>query len=319
MLRLQDRWVWDLWVARTESDYHMFYLQAPRVLGDPDLRHRHASIGHAVSSDLSSWTVLPDAITPGPAQAWDDLATWTGSVIEHDGSWHMLYTGVSSADRGLVQRIGLATSSDLVTWSKHRDNPVMVADTRWYESLDPTAWREQAWRDPWVLRDPRGHGFHALITARTSAGRVDERGVIGHAASDDLMSWTVLPPLSEPGEFGHLEVPQVEVVDGAAVLVFSVGAADVSEKRRRRRDVATATYVCPTGSLLGPFDPAVAQAVAVPSLYSGRLVQQHDGSWVMLGFVDSNGIGGFVGEIGDPMPLRRLGVAALGWTPLSTG
>ena len=55
-------------------------------------------------------------MTPGPAQGWDDLATWTGSVIEHDGSWHMLYTGVSTVERGLVQRIGLATSTDLVTW-----------------------------------------------------------------------------------------------------------------------------------------------------------------------------------------------------------
>ena len=49
----------------------------------------------------------------------------------------MFYTGTSSAEGGLVQRIGLATSSDLITWTKHPDNPVMVADSRWYEGLDP--------------------------------------------------------------------------------------------------------------------------------------------------------------------------------------
>ena len=104
-------------------------------------------------------------------------------------------------------------------------------------------------------------------------------------------------------------MPQTEIIDGAAVLVFSVGAADVSQQRRRRGHVETATYVCPTGSLLGPFDVALAKPVNVPSLYSGRLVQRHDGSWVMLGFLDGDGNGGFVGEIGDPIPVGRLGIA----------
>jgi beta-fructofuranosidase len=292
-------------MARTDSEFHMFYLQAPRSLGDPDLRHRHATIGHAASTDLTSWTILADALGPGPAGAWDDLATWTGSVVQHDGAWHMLYTGISSVEDGLVQRIGLATSSDLVTWTKHPDNPVLVADMRWYEGLDTAAWREHAWRDPWVFRDPGGQGFHALITARAAVGPPDARGVIGHAISDDLVAWTVRPPLSQPGEFGHLEVPQVEVVDGEAVLVFSVGAADVSEQRRRREGVRTATYLCPAPTVLGPFDPTLAQAVPHPSLYSGRLLQRGDGSWVVLGFVDSDGEGGFVGEISDPLPLER--------------
>ena len=79
-LRLPDKWVWDFWLARERDRHHVFFLQAPRSLGDAELRHRNASVGHAVSSDLRSWTVLPDAIRPGPAGAWDDVATWTGSV-----------------------------------------------------------------------------------------------------------------------------------------------------------------------------------------------------------------------------------------------
>src|SRR3954469_25458614 len=114
MLRLPDRWGWDLWVARTDSEYHLFFLQAPRALGDPDLRHRNASVGHAVSTDLSSWTILPDVLVRGSAGAWDDLATWTGSVISDGDTWYMLYTGISSVEGGMVQRIGLATSSNLV-------------------------------------------------------------------------------------------------------------------------------------------------------------------------------------------------------------
>src|SRR3954447_14006031 len=130
-LQLPDKWVWDFWLARDEDRHHVFFLQAPRSLGRPDLRHRNASIGHAVSTDLRSWTVLPDALSPGEPGSWDDLATWTGSVLKHEGRWHMLYTGIGTADGGLIQRVGLATSDDLVSWTKHPENPVIEADGRW--------------------------------------------------------------------------------------------------------------------------------------------------------------------------------------------
>ena len=78
-LRLPDKWVWDFWLARSDGEHHIFYLQAPRSLESPPRRHHHASIGHAVSRDLATWRVLPDALHPGPAGSWDDLATWTGS------------------------------------------------------------------------------------------------------------------------------------------------------------------------------------------------------------------------------------------------
>ena len=45
---------------------------------------------------------------------------------------------------------------------------------------------------------------------------MDDRGVIGHARSDDLITWAVQPPLirSAAAASDQLEVPQVEVVDG---------------------------------------------------------------------------------------------------------
>jgi beta-fructofuranosidase len=84
-LRLPDKWVWDFWLVRDGMDYHAFYLQAPRSLGDPELRHLNASVGHAVSKDLRHWRVLPDALSAGPAGAWDDRAVWTGCVAREWG------------------------------------------------------------------------------------------------------------------------------------------------------------------------------------------------------------------------------------------
>src|SRR3712207_8946841 len=71
-LRLPDKWVWDFWLVRDGTDYHAFYLQAPRSLGDPELRHLNASIGHAASKDLRHWRILPDALSADPPGVWDD-------------------------------------------------------------------------------------------------------------------------------------------------------------------------------------------------------------------------------------------------------
>ena len=136
MLRLADAWTWDFWLADDGRSYHLYFLKAPRHIGHPDQRHWNASIGHATSPDLADWTVVSDAITPSGGPAFDDIATWTGSVVRgRDGTWFMFYTGVGPADGAPRQRIGLATSADLHHWSKHPGSPVLESDSRWYERL----------------------------------------------------------------------------------------------------------------------------------------------------------------------------------------
>jgi beta-fructofuranosidase len=304
VLRLPDRWVWDFWLADAGTDYHLFFLQAPRSLPHPEMRHRRASVGHAVSADLIDWEILPDALCPGPAGSWDDIATWTGSVIKTDGTWYMFYTGVSSADEGLVQRIGLAVSTDLVVWERGPDGPLIEADPRWYELLDTSVWHDQAWRDPWVFADPDGHGYHALITARSRHGPPDGRGVIAHAVSEDLRTWEVRPPLTSPSGFGQMEVPQVVAVDGRSILVFSTGAEHVANERQRMHPPApqTGTYLVGGQGPLGPFELSdLARIHPYTDLYSGKLVRTRDGGWVLMGFIHDVD-GAFVGEISDPIP-----------------
>jgi beta-fructofuranosidase len=306
-LRLDDRWAWDFWPVRDGPDHHLFFLQADRALGDPDLRHWKVSIGHAVSPDLVHWELLPDALAPGPPGSWDDYTTWTGSVIGHDGRWHLLYTGTNRSERGLVQRVGLATSEDLVHWHRHPANPVLTAAATWYEMLDPEAWFEQAWRDPWVLRHPHTGDFHALITARARGGRTDERGVIGHARSDDIVSWEVLPPLTEPGEFGQLEVPQLVPLEGRWYLLFSSAAEHHSVARRSRLGgaVATATYALVAEAPLGPFRALSDEPLLTgpDTLYAGKVVTGPSGDPVYLAFRAEDARGRFVGEVTDPIPV----------------
>ena len=303
MLNLVDHWVWDSWYVDDGNDYHMFFLRASRALLDSDRRHFRASIGHARSKDLKSWTLLPDALVSSDSPAWDDLATWTGStLLGPDNRWHLFYTGVSTAEDGLVQRIGHAISDDLLTWERVGNEPVTVSDDKWYSSLNFLDWPDQAWRDPWVFPDPKGEGFHMLLTARGREGDLLTRGVIGHATSSDLFSWKVEAPLSNPSHFGQLEVIQVESVEGKFVLVFCCAPEQVSKESRESARFA-GTYSAPASSLTGPFDLEKAELIDAPHIYAGRIVQNRAGQWNLLGFVNQGANGEFVGEICDPIPL----------------
>jgi len=303
-LRLADSWVWDSWYAHDGERHHAFYLRASRALGDPDRRHRHPYVGHAVSTDLTSWTVLPDALAISEPSAFDDATTWTGSVVRDPvEGWRMFYTGSSHSDRGLVQRIGSATSADLMTWVKDSDVAPLQADARWYEKLDTDAWHDEAWRDPFVSRGGDGL-WQMLVTARAPDGDPFERGVIGRCTSPDLRSWTVCPPWTVPGSgFGQLEVPQVEEVDGVPTLLFSCAATELSDAGRARHGRGGVFSV--TGpSIDGPFDVAAAVRFPHDSLYAPRLVR-HAGRWHLIGFRDLED-GGFVGELTDPIPVTSI-------------
>ncbi|CUR59540.1 conserved hypothetical protein [metagenome] len=306
MLRLEDQWIWDSWIADDGDRYHLFFLQAPRELADPTLRHARATVGHAVSTDLVDWEVLPDALRPTPG-GWDDVAIWTGSVVRgDDGRWRMFYTAISSRGHGLRdQRIGVAVSDDLTTWRKVGTEPLLGVDTRWYKSLpeDPTA--SETWRDPMVFRDPHGDGWHMLITARGLGHDANDDGVIAHATSADLVSWELGPPIAAGGAgFGQLEVNQVRVIDGQHILVFTCHPDEMTAARRAESG-DFCTWSVAGDSLLGPWDISTAQPfTAEPALFAAPVVQRRDGSWVLVGFRNLEAEGIFAFEIIDPVPVR---------------
>jgi sucrose-6-phosphate hydrolase SacC (GH32 family) len=304
MLRLVDSWLWDFWLADDGDRYHLFFLFAARALEDERRRHGQAAIGHAVSRDLRGWDHLGGAVAASPAPAFDDLATWTGSVVrDGDGRWWLFYTGVTLVGGKFLQTIGAATSTDLKVWDKQPGSPLVTADERWYERLGGGEWHEEAWRDPWVFADPDGDGWHMLITARANHGPDDDRGVIGHAHSPDLRHWEVRPPLSKPGSgFGHIECPQLASVDGRMALVFSCLDTQFSAARRGTGATGGILYV-PVDSPTGPFEIAAARPLTDDAFYCGRLIDDRSGQPVLLAFHYHDPSRQFVGELSDPMPV----------------
>lgn len=307
MLRLPEAWIWDFWLVDDGQKYHLFFLYASRAIGDPRHRHHRAAIGHAVSDDLRNWERVVDALVHGDAPAFDESATWTGSVVRHpDGTWFMFYTGARALSATAnIQTIGYATSADLMHWQKSADNPILQADRRWYEKLEDGRWHDEAFRDPWVMPDPDGNGWHMLITARANHGPADDRGIVGHATSPDLRHWTLQPPLSQPGQgFGQIEVMQYAEVAGRRLLLFSCLADDTSHARQATGTTGGVWVAEATGPL-GPYDLAHAQQITDSSQYVGRLMPDRDtDQWQLLTFANDHRDKTFVGELLDPVPFR---------------
>ncbi|MEW1835448.1 glycosyl hydrolase family 32 [Microbacterium sp. NPDC079995] len=296
--QLESEWVWDFWIADDGETFHLFHLRAPKSLGDPDLRHRHARIGHATSHDLREWTDHGVVFGPGAPGSADGTATWTGCVVRgDDGLWRMFYTGtvfLEPASNRNVESILMATSPDLAVWSK-RDGFVLTAAGELYEKLGDSDWTDEAWRDPWVFRDPQGNGWHMLITARAKGAGGSSGGVVGHAWSPDLDTWTAQPPLgSVAARFPHLEVLQtVEVGDGHLTLFCAT-----------RADGVDGVWAMPTGPVPVQARPDDARLIAPAPAYAGRVVRDRGGSPVLLAFA-RDAAGAPLG-VADPIAVDEL-------------
>jgi len=175
------------WVAKdfaffkADSVFHLFYTRVPDY---HQLPLAADSIGHATSLNLKHWTVQPPVIAV--EDGWfEGGAVWAPYVMENPGGGYlMFYTCVDSIT---VQRIGIATSEDLFTWTKHPGNPVFRPDTSWADWDSTVNW--SSCRDPHIFYEDGT--YYMLVTAATKSGN----GAIGSAVSTDLFNWTDNGPI----------------------------------------------------------------------------------------------------------------------------
>lgn len=294
----RDKYLWDFWLIYHGGFFHLFYLQAPRNLPDPELRHGLATVGHAISKDLKIWQDMGTALGPGPEGNWDDRAIWTGSVIAKDNMFYMFYTGTSKAEGGKIERIGLAVSQDLVHWEKYSANPILEADPKWYEvTPDTSPFQEVAWRDPYIIQ--HGEWFYAFITARKNSGDPKWRGCIAVARSRDLVNWEICEPLKTPECFAQMEVPQIVYSKDCYYLLFSAKSAWSKEIIQ-----TSGIFYMVSTKLMGPYSkPKVLLGNEAGTLYGGKIVQDVNGHWVALAWIGYTNEG-FVGGLSDPIPLK---------------
>jgi len=303
VLKYHDRYVWDHWMFDDGEKFHIFYLQAPRQTDNSSERHLNASIGHATSINLKDWLEVGTALTKSPPGSWDEVATWTGSVIKNPNTdeYLLFYTGVHKSNDGLVQAIGLATSPDLVNWKKYGKNPVAQADRSFYACQENGA-HDTDFRDPWVFFNTRDKKWHMLITGTSKTNtNLTTRGIVGHAISENLFDWTVLPPLNEVTQFGQTEVLQVVEVDGKFVGIFCCGSDYIEGKPAH---FETGTYSVPMDSPIGPFHFEKSDIFNAPYIYAGRVIRDREGQLNLIGFLTASHDSHAPCEISDPIPVQ---------------
>ena len=143
-----------------------------------------------------------------------------------------------------------------------------------------------------------------LITARGRSASVDNRGMAGHAVSEDLATWTVQEPWTSEGSgFAQLEVIQVIEVQGRWALVFSCFPSELASKRGNGVQ-SSGMWSVAVDSPTGPYDLTQAAPLTGSSPYAGKIVASRDGTPVLLASTAHDDQGNTVGGICDPLPME---------------
>ena len=243
------------------GDFHVFFQYNP--FGP---RHANMHWGHARSSDLLNWELLPIALAPSP-DGEDCDGVWSGNAVVAENRLHAFYSAKRN-DRWW-QPIATAVSEDAMVFDKHDDLVVP-------EPPDGTV----MFRDPFVWRD--GDRWRMLV----GAGLADGRAAALHYHSDDLHSWTYsgpflarLPQSLEAGgstERGW-ECVQRFSFDGCTGLVVSAWNAEEGAR-------GTAVYLgTESGDRLDAEGPEAFDHG--PDFYAPALMRAPDGRWLTWGWI----------------------------------
>ncbi|MCK5527117.1 MAG: hypothetical protein KAJ05_08205, partial [Candidatus Latescibacteria bacterium] len=164
-----------------EADWDGEFVSEPSVLYDGTVYRMwyvgydgdHSRIGYATSADGVDWTkhASNPVLDAGAGGAWDDAGVSSPSVLVDGSGYHMWYSGYD----GITMRIGYATSTDGVDWTKHASNPVLDVGGNW-------AWDSEGVSSPSVLDD--GTGYALFYT-----GSDGDHTRIGYATSADGVVW----------------------------------------------------------------------------------------------------------------------------------
>jgi sucrose-6-phosphate hydrolase SacC (GH32 family) len=175
------------WIRDGSGAYHLFFNTEDHGSG--------SFIEHYTSIDLRSLRYAGAALRPNP-DGWDSHSLWAPHIVRRGRTYFMFYTGTDGpgGDPQTRQRIGLATSTDLMTWTRSPDNkcPGTSGDGCIYECNEcwttwggpPGSYNQQC-RDPFVTWDSINRRWVMFATAKS----LNQYGVVTVAYSTNLEDW----------------------------------------------------------------------------------------------------------------------------------
>ena len=128
------------------------------------------NFAHATARSLTQkpWDKQRFALT-AEWKKWKEIHLWAPHVIFHENVYYMFYC--AGDEDHSKYKIHLATSSDLKTWKRHLENPMVVDG---HEA-----------RDPFVLRVGEKWVMYYTATSDPSGGD----HIVAYRTSDDLIKW----------------------------------------------------------------------------------------------------------------------------------
>jgi beta-fructofuranosidase len=216
-----------------KGEYHLFYQYFPYASQWGPMHW-----GHAKSKDLVKWEHLPVALAPD--MYYDADGCFSGSAIEKDGKFYLVYTGHTNPDPEKAENIrqiqNIAVSEDGIDFVKVKANPVIASKDL------PEHAMPQDFRDPKIFK--HGDDFYVVV----ASCNVDGSGQILLFKSKDLLDWNYVGVLARSANgFGKMwECPDFFNLHNTDVLIMSPMAL----KREGDKYCNTSSSVY----LLGDFD-----------------------------------------------------------------
>jgi hypothetical protein len=234
----------DFTIVEWGGQFHLFYTRVQRhvpfhVGSGANQVLNETSFGHAVSSDLETWTELDTVLSVRPG-AWDQHHVWAPSAVTDGSAVYLFYGGVTDSLTAAgnwiprFQRIGAAMAADanLQVWFR-TGGPVWqpcagggLPGVSWATCMPYWMVGTADFRDPYVLEPDSkvpGSPYHLFYTARVRTDQFNYVAGVAQAANA-LGAWSDLGALWDthyPPQNSKVESPHVLRHDEQLHLFFS--------------------------------------------------------------------------------------------------
>ena len=229
-----DGWVGDPMPFYENDRYFVMYLHDARDGGETFHPFAMAS-----TTDFTSFTNHGIVVPCGEDNSQED-ALGTGSTIKVEDIYYTYYTGHNS-NLSPAEKIYLATSKDLRTWTKQTD---LVLEAP-LNDVD-----RNEFRDPFIFKED--NVYKMLVTSRAYVDAVNDwQAVILQYSSTDMLNWSIEEPFYYNSE-RILECPDVFTLGNYQYLIYSNWDWAGIDRRTRYvyREVDSKSWITPEQSAI---------------------------------------------------------------------